>query len=235
VRNLWSRKWGEWPRFEYIAWYQMNRRCYCPKHPSFARYGGRGIGVCDRWRHDFMAFFSDMGLRPSPSYSLDRIDNEAGYGPDNCRWATHSQQRQNSGLVLDAVGARREGNRWRVNVKVGRRSVHLGCFATFAEARLVYRRAVLHRRLAAEIAAAEAEAARIVSRTGKRNAPWLDRRLLDILSDGIFASRSARTGPQASAAIARRRRAMRGASTAPPDRRAARRRRGRACKGAAEP
>jgi hypothetical protein len=224
VRSFWSRKWGEWPRFEYIAWYQMNRRCYSPKHPSFDRYGGRGIGVCDRWRDDFMAFFSDMGVRPSPAYSLDRIDNDANYGPDNCRWATYSQQRQNSGLVLDAVGARREGKRWRVNVKVGRRSVHLGCFATFAEARLVYRRAVLHRRLAAEIAAAEAEAARIVSRKGKRNARWLDRRLLDILSDGIFASRSAAAVPQTTTGIASRCRARRGPLTAPPGRPAARRR-----------
>ena len=220
MRSFWSRKWGEWPRFEYIAWYQMNRRCYSPKHPSFDRYGGRGIGVCDRWRHDFMAFFSDMGVRPSPAYSLDRIDNDANYGPDNCRWATHSQQRQNSGLVLDAVGARQEGNRWRVNVKVGRRSVHLGCFATFAEARLVYRRAVLHRRLAAEIAAAEAEAARILSREERRKS----RRLLDILSEGIFASRSRASVAQATAGVDSRCRVRRRASTARPGRRAARRR-----------
>src|SRR5215470_3660284 len=86
--RLWSRQWGEFPQREYMIWYGMIARCHDRRSSSFSRYGGRGIRVCDRWRHDFMAFLSDMGPRPSPAYSLDRVDNDGDYTPDNCRWAT---------------------------------------------------------------------------------------------------------------------------------------------------
>jgi hypothetical protein len=77
---------------EYTAWLGMKQRCYDPNVRCFARYGGRGINVCDRWLHSFSAFLADMGRRPSPSHSLDRIDNDGDYEPGNCRWATHAEQ-----------------------------------------------------------------------------------------------------------------------------------------------
>lgn len=73
---------------------QMIARCSRPDHPRFADYGGRGIEVCRRWRDDFWAFVSDMGERPA-GLSLDRIDNDRGYSPDNCRWADASTQARN--------------------------------------------------------------------------------------------------------------------------------------------
>lgn len=80
----------------FMAWRNMKNRCLNPKHPDFKHYGGRGIGVCGRWQRSFEGFLKDVGDRPSPKHSLDRIDNDADYGPGNVRWATRSQQMRNT-------------------------------------------------------------------------------------------------------------------------------------------
>lgn len=85
---------------EYIAWENMRARCGNPKRPDYKNYGGRGITVCDRWRGSFPNFYADMGPKPSPVHSIDRINNDGNYDPDNCRWATRSQQRRNSRSLL---------------------------------------------------------------------------------------------------------------------------------------
>lgn len=73
----------------------MIQRCYNSKCSSFHNYGGRGILVCDTWRKSFQSFFADMGSRPSPEHSLDRIDNMGNYTPSNCKWSTKSEQAKN--------------------------------------------------------------------------------------------------------------------------------------------
>ena len=78
------------------VWSGIVQRCTNVNCKSYANYGGRGITICDRWRESFAAFYSDMGARPSDRHSIDRIDNSAGYSPDNCRWATKSQQARNT-------------------------------------------------------------------------------------------------------------------------------------------
>lgn len=79
----------------YAVWCSMKNRCRNPKAFAFHRYGGRGISVCDRWSNDFQAFLDDMGPRPTPDHSIDRIDNDGNYEPGNCRWATGSEQSLN--------------------------------------------------------------------------------------------------------------------------------------------
>ena|SRR3990167_808317 len=79
---------------EYRAWAHLRNRCNNPRDRAYANYGGRGIEVCERW--DLVDnFLEDMGPRPGPEYSIDRIDNDGNYEPDNCRWTTDSEQNSN--------------------------------------------------------------------------------------------------------------------------------------------
>lgn len=79
---------------EYLAWQNMRARCNNPRHPRYADYGGRGITITPRW-DDYVLFRADVGPRPGPEFSIDRIDNDGPYAPDNVRWATRSQQQSN--------------------------------------------------------------------------------------------------------------------------------------------
>jgi len=81
---------------EYNIWRQMIERCHNAKKPAYVNYGERGISVCTEWRSSFLAFLGDMGLRPSTSHSIDRINNEGNYEPFNCRWAYQYEQMRNT-------------------------------------------------------------------------------------------------------------------------------------------
>ncbi len=96
---------GGWPKhgysrrakrsLEYNFWLNMKSRCLNPNDPHYANYGGRGIKICQAWMDSFKAFLSDVGFRPSPNTSLDRIDTNGNYELGNVRWASRSEQQRN--------------------------------------------------------------------------------------------------------------------------------------------
>ena len=80
---------------EYRAWEAMRQRCNNRNHPDYGHYGARGITVCERWESSFSNFLADMGVKPDPSLSLERRNNNLGYSKQNCYYATRSEQNKN--------------------------------------------------------------------------------------------------------------------------------------------
>lgn len=94
----------------YKTWAGMLQRCENQKNPRYADYGGRGITVCKRW-HAFENFYADMGDPPA-EMTLERRDNNLGYFPNNCKWATYTEQNRNRRVRKDAVRIRWRGAVW---------------------------------------------------------------------------------------------------------------------------
>lgn len=117
---------------EYNAWRAMKARCKNPKHKQYEGWGGRGIAVCSRWNDDFAAFYNDMGDKPSSAHSIDRIDNDGDYMPDNCRWATLSQQNRNKRVPeKNAAGVKgvrfnNQAGKWIAQITINGKQYHLG-------------------------------------------------------------------------------------------------------------
>jgi hypothetical protein len=108
---------------EYHVWEGMLQRCTNPQYHQYSYYGGRGITVCLRWMQ-FENFFADMGRRP-PNLSLERIDNNVGYEPGNCRWATKTEQQNNrrNTVNLTIDGVTKSVTQWSMETGIGTRTL----------------------------------------------------------------------------------------------------------------
>lgn len=115
-------KHGAWRTKLYHVWQCMKDRCHNSKHIQYMYYGGRGIYVCNEWLHDYKSF-QDWAIRSGYKDGLliDRIDNNKGYSPDNCRWATNKEQirNRNSTIMIESMGVNISLAEWaeRLNIK----------------------------------------------------------------------------------------------------------------------
>lgn len=125
---------------EYHIWLNMKRRCNNPASNVYDIYGGRGIKVCQEWEEDFWQFYNDVGPRPSKDYSLDRIDGNGDYEPNNVKWATWQEQNRNKPLQhnntsgVKGVSYRKKYGTWAAYIHLDKKKRHLGTFKTFDEA-----------------------------------------------------------------------------------------------------
>jgi hypothetical protein len=112
---------------EFKIWMKARERCLNPKDAAYLSYGGRGIQMCEEWRLDFAAFLRDVGPRPSPKHSIDRINNDGHYEPGNVRWATQTEQNRNTRQVVwvEHEGRRMSLAEFAERVGVPRQALHI--------------------------------------------------------------------------------------------------------------
>lgn len=120
----------------YDCWVAMKARCRIKHHPLYKYYGARGISFCERWEK-FDNFLADMGQKPSAKHTLDRVDNDGWYTPENCRWVTIQEQQKNRSNNNTVVGSSfdKARGKWHTTITYNGTKTFLGRFATLTEAK----------------------------------------------------------------------------------------------------
>jgi hypothetical protein len=133
----------------YGVWKNMRRRCHAPHCSGYKNYGGRGISVCDEWRYSFEAFRDwalangykeDISLNNHNKITIDRINNDGNYEPDNCRWVSEVIQNLNMGMFSTntsghkGVSFHKGTNRWRAFTSINNKYVHIGAYRKIEDA-----------------------------------------------------------------------------------------------------
>ena len=140
----------------YNIWTKMKDRILNPKNKAYTDYGGRGITICDEWKNDFMSFYNwamSNGYEENKGLSIDRIDNDGNYCPENCRWTTQTIQarnqriRKNNTSGYRGVSFREDRNKYKAQICVNNKNKGLGYFQTAVEAGIAYNNYIIENNL----------------------------------------------------------------------------------------
>ena len=138
----------------YSIWSNMKERVFNIKYKRYNDYGGRGITICDEWKNDFMSFYDwAMSNDYSDELSIDRIDNDGNYCPENCRWTTPSIQsrnqrkRRNNTSGYKGVSHHKRDKIFTAQIKVNKKSIYLGYFKTVVEGAVAYNNYIIENNL----------------------------------------------------------------------------------------
>lgn len=131
----------------YKRWIAIKQRCLNTNNDSYKNYGGRGITICEEWKHSFQTFLDDMEDSYIEGYHIDRIDNDKGYSKDNCRWVTRQQNQANRRGAKNSSskykGVSKKRNKWQAQIMINGKPKNLGTFLTEEDAAKAYDQAAL--------------------------------------------------------------------------------------------
>ena len=138
----------------YTVWADIKSRTLNPKHIQFPDYGGRGITICEGWKNDFMSFYNwAMENGHSDELSIDRIDNDGGYSPENCRWTTSIIQNRNKRIYKNntsgykGVSYYNKTGKYIAQIRVNKKLIYLGLYLNVIEAAIAYNNYIIENNL----------------------------------------------------------------------------------------
>jgi hypothetical protein len=138
------------------VWREIKTRTLNPKNKRYSDYGGRGITICDEWENDFMSFYNwamSNGYEENKGLSIDRIDNDGNYCPENCRWTTSTIQTRNQRVYKNnssgykGVNYHKSTGKYRARISVNKKSIYLGLFPTAEEGAIAYNNYIIENNL----------------------------------------------------------------------------------------
>ena len=140
----------------YVIWRDIKSRTLNPKHKNYNDYGDRGITICEEWKNDFMSFYNwamENGYEENKGLSIDRINNDGGYSPENCRWATKTIQVRNTRIPKNntsgykGVSYYKKTGKYIALISINKKQIHLGYFLTPVEGAIAYNKYIIENNL----------------------------------------------------------------------------------------